>query len=381
MRAGGSAGTGLAKVEEIYRNRDKRARALKAQGEKIIGYFCCYPPVELMTAGNIVPFRLSGSIKEPITKADAYIEHNVCPFLRSSFDIAFKGWYDFLDGVVVPHACDHLERTHPLWRFYFRFPYEHFLNVPHTLRPASFAFFKAELDTFKKSLERFIGKEISNTSLQQAIELHNESRALLKELYSLRKRDPPLLSGREAMEALLAIVSIPVEEGNRLLRSLIEEFKLRQDSLQKKPARVLVYGGPLDDITFIQLIEECGANVVIDDTCLGTRHFWSEVEQTPDPLDGLSHRYLEKIYCPRSFREGKAKDRLGYLLDFVKDFSVNSAILYTIRYCDTYGFDLPDVRDTLREAGLPVLVFLDDYSATSIAALRTRIQAFIEMIT
>ena len=115
--------------------------------------------------------------------------------------------------------------------------------------------------------------------------------------------------------------------------------------------------------------------------CFGTRQFWSDVEQTPDPLDGLSQRYLGRIYCPRSFREGKAKDRFEYLLDFARDFSVNSAVLYTIRYCDTYGFDLPDVRDILKEAGLPVLVILDDYSDTSVAALRTRIQAFVEMIT
>ena len=43
-------GNNLAHAVEVYRSRDKRAQELKAQGKKIIGYFCCYPPVELVTA-------------------------------------------------------------------------------------------------------------------------------------------------------------------------------------------------------------------------------------------------------------------------------------------------------------------------------------------
>ena len=34
---------GLAKVEQIYQNRDKRVRELKGEGKKILGYFCCSP--------------------------------------------------------------------------------------------------------------------------------------------------------------------------------------------------------------------------------------------------------------------------------------------------------------------------------------------------
>ena len=36
--------TGLTKAQEIYNYRSKRARALKENGKKILGYFCCYPP-------------------------------------------------------------------------------------------------------------------------------------------------------------------------------------------------------------------------------------------------------------------------------------------------------------------------------------------------
>jgi benzoyl-CoA reductase/2-hydroxyglutaryl-CoA dehydratase subunit BcrC/BadD/HgdB len=54
--------------------------------------------------------------------------------------------------------------------------------------------------------------------------------------------------------------------------------------------------------------------------------------------------------------------------------------LYIIRYCDSFEFDAPEVRDYLQEAGIPVLHLEDDYSLTSIQGFKTRIQAFLEMM-
>ena len=67
----------LAKLKELYQNRDRRARELKSEGLKIIGYLCCYVPREILTAAELVPYRIMGSEQEPITQADAYYkQHN-----------------------------------------------------------------------------------------------------------------------------------------------------------------------------------------------------------------------------------------------------------------------------------------------------------------
>ena len=46
---------GLALADQIYRNRHQRAEEYKASGGKVAGYFCCYTPVELMTAMDYWP--------------------------------------------------------------------------------------------------------------------------------------------------------------------------------------------------------------------------------------------------------------------------------------------------------------------------------------
>ena len=370
----------LAKAKEVCESRSAIAQELKGQGKKVMGYLCCYSPVEIMTAAGVVPYRMTGSVNEPITQADTYVDACTCPFVRSCFDIAFKGWYDFLDGVVVPHACDHIERTYPVWRFYLKLSYSHFINIPHVVHPASYTFFKAELDTFKKSLEELTGTEISNQGLVEAIRLHNENRSLLRRLCQLRKQDPPSLSGTEMMQVLIAAMSIPVAKCNNLLKDIIDEVEQRPEDPHKRGLRVLIYGGPIDDSAFVQLIEESGASVVMDDSCIGTRHYWQDVKVTDDPLDGLSSRYLDETHCPRTFRETKAKETLSYLLDYAREFGVNGIITYSVRYCDSHAYDLPDLGDIFKGAGLPVLHLLDDYNMTSMARLRTRIEAFLEMI-
>ena len=81
----------LSKVETYYQDYGKRARELKDEGEKIIGYICSFVPVELITAAGCVPFRIRGDVKEPITRGDTTLETIVCPFIRSCFDLAAKG--------------------------------------------------------------------------------------------------------------------------------------------------------------------------------------------------------------------------------------------------------------------------------------------------
>lgn len=386
MSAKTTTSSGLAKVAETYESRGKRALELKRDGKKIIGYFCCYPPVELITASGCVPFRIIGDVEEPITQADAYLETIMCPFIRSAFDLALKGKYDFLDGIVVPHSCDTVERIYNIWRYYRKPAYSHYINVPHMSDSTSVEFFTAEITMFKRSLEQYIGSQISDGRLREAIKLHNRNRALVRELYDLRKDDPPLVSGSEMVKIIVSSMSLPVAEANQMLEETIPEIKNRSRRNEKRGARLMIYGSEIDDTAFMGLVEECGAHVVMDDTCIGSRYYWFDVNSDTNPMQALSSRYLEKVVCPRTYRpyagsfEADLNSRFGYLMDYVRDFKVDGAILYIMRFCDTHEFDTPNIRDYLEGQGLPVLNLEADYALGTVGQLKTRIQAFLEVI-
>src|SRR3972149_6166194 len=128
---------GLARAKQIYTDRSLRVRELKAQGKKVVGYICLYPVVEMLTAADLVPYRMFGDMKEPITLADTHMASVVCPFMRSVLDTGMKGRYDFLDGVVFAHVCDVACMIPGMWRQAVPTPYSFFLDVPHTTRPAA----------------------------------------------------------------------------------------------------------------------------------------------------------------------------------------------------------------------------------------------------
>lgn len=380
------AAKGLEKLHQTYLARDKRARQLMGSGQKIIGYLCSFTPLELLTAAGLVPFRFMGNMRQPITEADVHMETIVCPVVRSCFDVAVKGGYSFCDGLVIPHTCDSVSRTYPIWKNELGLALCHYLDVPHLVDQPSKEFFKAELGTFRERLEKFIGRKITAEQISQAVGRHNLLRALVRELYGLRRQEPPPISGTEITEIMVATMSLPVEESIVLLQSAIEEVKARQVPAREKLPRIMLYGSEVNDILIAELVEQSGANLVMDDLCVGSRFYWADVPVTADPLDGLVERYLENMNCPRTFRPRKGthqeylEERFGYLAQFARDFAVDGIILYIYRYCDPLGFDVPDLKHYLESKGFPVLYVEDVYSISSPGKLRTTFQAFIEML-
>ena len=387
MTSENTQSSGLAKARQLSENRSLRAKELRGRGRKVIGYLCSYTPLEFLTALDLVPHRIMGNVDEPITRTDAYLEPIACPFIRSCLDNAFNNRYDFLDGVVFPHSCDNVQHLSSIWEYYLKPDFYYFLNVPHMMQPSSFEFFKSELESFKKSLETFAGKELTGQALQEAIRLHNHNRALFRELNALRKQDPPRISGSEILQTMTASMVLPADEQTGLIESVIEEVKNRpaKPPDEDRP-RIMVYGCEMDSPEFIRVVEESGADVVMDDLCTGTRLYQEDVAGTGDPVEAIANRYLEKLVCPRTYRpspgthQADLANRFGYLKKYADEFNVNGAILYIIRYCDTHEFDAPNVRDYLESMDLPVLHLEDDYTLAGIEGLRTRVQAFVEMI-
>ena len=129
--------TAFSRLQQLYTQRGRRAKELREMGKKVIGYFCCFVPDEIITAFDMVPYRIQGSQSDPIDQADAFIEPMACPFARSCFNLALKGEYDFLDGFVAPHSCDTMERLYHIWRHNKPSPFNHMINVPHMMGPSS----------------------------------------------------------------------------------------------------------------------------------------------------------------------------------------------------------------------------------------------------
>ena len=377
----------FSKVDAYYEDYGMRAKELGRQGEKVIGYICSFVPLEIITAAGCVPFRMRGNIREPITKGDTLLETIVCPFIRSCFDLSVKGKYDYLSGMVVPHGCDSMVRSYSAWSYSLDLPYFHFVNIPSVVKESSFEFFGAELNSFRKSLEDFTGKRISDDALGEAIRLHNENRQKARAIYEFRKASPPMISGPEVIKVLTVGSSLSIQESNALFDEVLAEVGQRKDAPVKAGPRILIDGPCVDNMELVKIVEGSGANVVVDTTCNGTRDYWPLTDVGGNPIEAISRRYLDEINCPKTYRENKEGTfeadiaaRFADIGAFAGEFKVDGAILYVYKFCDPFGFEVPARKAYYESIKVPLLYLEDLYSAGTIGQLKTRIQAFLEMI-
>lgn len=352
----------------------------KDQGGKVVGWMCSYVPEEIIHAAGILPIRLTGDSKElGLEESASYLSVGTCTFIRSCFELVLTHQFDFLDAFVTANTCEGTRHMAEVWAHYLPTPLLGILPVPRRFGKRALDLYHKELVTFKQVLEGFFGVNISDQALWQAIQVYDEGRNLVRDLYDLKKAEAPPISGAETLEVLNAAFRMPREDFNRLLRKLLAELRQSNRALHGS-VRLMLSGSIINNSEFIQGIEDLGALVVVDELCTGTRYWYEPVgnRSGTTPLEALADRYLErKIPCARMVPSSRRSERV---LQLANEFEVEGVISEVIRYCNPFLHDAPMLKDELEAAGFPVLGLEVEYGMGATGQVRTRAQAFIEMI-
>ncbi len=356
----------------------------QASRKRVIGYYCTYIPEELLYAANLLPFRIRATGHEKTELGDILMVRFTCSFVRASLDLALRGGFDFLDGYLICNSCDHSRRMFEIFnmkvfnregfkkkvpRFYF--------SVPHIISEEGFNWYWQEIVELKEELETAYNIDITDNSLENSIKVHNENRRLLREIHRLRILENPKLSGAEALQISVANSSVPKDITNQELHRI--NYKLKEsEGIKDLRKRILLVGSIIDDLKFVNLIENSGALIVSDFLCFGTRNFLDDVQIGGNPLEQISKRVYQRISCPRMMDDHER--RLKFLKDEIKTAKIDGVILQRINNCDLHGCDNMLFEHELKELEIPVLNIDREYVQADTTRLQTRIEAFLEMI-
>ncbi len=364
-------GFSTAENEKIIRN-------LKEETNKpVIGYLCCFAPPEIIAAAGAIPYRITGQPGGDTSPADSYVEPYGCTYVRNVLARAARGEFDFLDGLIISHSCDMVQRLYGIWTYYHPLSFSYLFNVPHQVTPWAKSFFKRELGFFREKIEQFTGNRVTPEILRETIGRYNKNRALIREIYELRKLDHPPVKGSEVLDLLMAGGVLPADLYHDYLQSALATVKQRKPETTNKP-RIMIWGSIMDSPALFEMIEESGGTVVCDDTCIGFRTWEQDVPPANDPYDSLSEHYFVNFQCPRTDR-GPGTERFKYILDRAREFRVDGVVGYIISFCDPHKFDYPDLRDHLKKEGVSMVLIDDNYSFEPSEAIKTRLEAFMEM--
>ena len=95
-------------------------------------------------------------------------------------------------------------------------------------------------------------------------------------------------------------------------------------------------------------------------------------------MDALATRYLSKESYPR-MTDGHI-ERINFIKKLVKEFYVDGIILQRMKFCPFWWGEIFMLRRELKELGVPYLDLEWEYILSGVGAIKTRVQAFIEML-
>ncbi len=350
----------------------------RESGRGVVGYFCSYVPVELISAAGLLPVRLRGAGSTDSGPADAFLSSRVCTYVRHTMTLALQGDYGFLDGEIGLNTCDHVRRAFDLWRHKTDIGFHGFVSVPRNVRKSLYPYYREEIENLKTSLEGHFGVQIGDDDLRAAIASRNQVRERLRRIDEARAEETPRISGADALAVTIASFVVPPSDLCRMADDLLAE--LRNEATGPAPrARLLLAGSELDEPAFVEAVESQGAKVAADTLCFGTRAHHSLVdEDAGDPLDALCQRYFFQISCARMI--GNFPDRFEAMMEMVEKRRIDGVVFQRLKFCDPWGAEGHKLRLRCKRMGVPLLVLEREYGLVHKGQVKTRVQAFLEMI-
>jgi benzoyl-CoA reductase subunit C len=349
-------------------------------GRKVVGTFCSYAPEEIILAAGAHPFRLFGS-GEKIHLAEAHLQSYCCSLVRGALEDALGGRLDFLDGVVFPHTCDSIQRLSDIWRLNVPACFHLDVVLPVKLDTDGAAQYLIDvLNRFRGELGEKLGRSISDDDLRAAIRTMNRIRAALTRIYDLKGERPEILKGSDLYALVRASMIMDRTRAASLLEEVAVEMEKRSASAvaawPKK--RIVLSGGVCNHPDIYTIIEEAGGAVVGDDLCTGSRYFSGLIDEKADPVQAIAGRMLTRVVCPAKHRG--LTDRADHLIHLVREQRAQGVIFFLLKFCDPHAFDYPYLKEALDREGIPGMLMEVEDRLPADGQLRTRFEAFVEMI-
>lgn len=348
----------------------------KDTGKRVVGSTIADVPEEIIHAFGFLPVALIGTQK-PLKKAPAKLPDNACSLARSNLELVMSYEGDLFDGFVLPQVCDTTQHLSDIWRINFPDKYvESFLAPRQADRPSARYWVKEEIERLVASLSNWTGKTIKDEELLESIKVHNENKALLKEIYEIKRKNPVAITNKEFFALIKLSMQVDKAEINKSLKKIKDS--LDPNGKAEGYTDVIMVGITCDPPEIFDLFDEIKINIAGDTLITGTRYLQGMVPDNGGPVDALTARHFRRgFYSPihddvfKNFEEVKA---------LFKATNAKAIIYVHIEFCESEEYDLPDLKKMIRKEGIPMHVVDTEYQTTSLSHVRTRLQAFFESL-
>lgn len=374
-------------VSDIHGIRPAELIELQKAGGKVFGTFCVFVPDEIVVACGGAVTGLCGGSQFWVPDGEKVLPSAMCPLIKASLGAHFGKtcpYFSVADVYVGETTCDGKKKAYEILGADKQ---TYVMDMPQMKRSQDIEKWTGEIAAFAAEVERITGRTLTAEALADAIKLINEKRRALARVYEARKATNCIpISGKDALlMTQIAFFDDPARCAE-MANKLADELEQRvADGVSVFPAgtkRILVTGTPLAIPNWKphHIIETSGAAVVCEEMCTGTRYFENLVDESATTLEGqfqaLSERYMKNNCACFTPNPGRVAD----IVRLAKEYQVDGVIDANLKFCTLYDVEKSSVAEALEAEGIPVLGLETDYTDNDAGQLRTRIQAFVEML-
>ncbi|MCL6560976.1 MAG: 2-hydroxyacyl-CoA dehydratase family protein [Firmicutes bacterium] len=373
-------------VSEVHGLRIQELQEHKAKGGKVVGAFCVFVPEEIVRAAGGICIGLCSGIEIGAAQAEKVLPRNICPLIKSfmGFKLAkVCPYFESCDMVVGETTCDGKKKAFEILSDYVPV---HVMETPQMKRAKDRALWRSEVRDFLDQVEENTGNKATTESLRQAIKEVNGKREALLRLAELRKNIPAPISGKDSLLIEQIAMYDDVTRFTAQVNELCDELEARvregKGVQEPNPLRIIVTGTPMaiPNWKVPHIIETSGAVIVAEELCTGLRYFENTVSEEGGSLeqmvDSIADRYLGINCACFTPNEG----RMDKLVQLARDYKADGIIHCSLAFCDPYLVEANRVEKVLKEHGIPLLKIETDYGQEDSGQLKTRIEAFFEML-
>jgi benzoyl-CoA reductase/2-hydroxyglutaryl-CoA dehydratase subunit BcrC/BadD/HgdB len=374
-------------ISEIHGLRVEEIFEAKKEKRKVVGTFCLYVPEEIVLAVDGVCIGLCAGAEVGADEAEKFIPRNTCALIKAFMGFKLAGlcpYVELTDLLVGETTCDGKKKAYEIFNEITKKVYV--MEIPNKKGEDGRRLWRNEVMRFAEKLEELTGKKIDLEKLKAASRIVNEKRKALQRLSLLRSYDPALISGLDAL--LVNQVSFYDDPGrfttkvNDLCDELDQRVKTGIGVAEKGRPRVLISGSPMaiPNWKVHAIVEGSGAVVVGEESCVGERNFRTLLDEDFSSLQEGMQKIADRYMTINCACFTPNDERLTNIIDLARRLKVDGIIHYAIQFCTPYLIEAFKVKKVAEVIGIPFLRIETDYSMEDIGQLKTRIEAFLEII-
>ncbi|HEY3294984.1 MAG TPA: double-cubane-cluster-containing anaerobic reductase [bacterium] len=374
-------------MSEVHGLRVKELLDAKAAGRKVIGAFCLFVPEEIVLAADGVMVGLCTGADFATEKAEELLPRNTCALIKSMFGFKLGRvcpYMESCDMIVGENTCDGKKKAYESFGALVDNLYV--MDMPQMKSPQGRDLLKSEYYRFLKAVEELTGVTIDAARLKKGIAVVNNKRKAVQRLAKLRAADPAPISGLDALLVnQIFFYDDPVRftaSVNALCDELEQRITKNEGVFAAGTPRILMAGCPMavPNWKVPAIVEGSGAVIVGEESCIGERGTRTLVKDSAPDLYGLMDAITDRYFTIDCAIFTPNPSRTEHIHEMKSACKADGVIHYGLPFCQPYQMEAIPIEKKLTANGIPVMRLETDYSSEDAGQLKTRVEAFVELL-